>query len=383
MRVRTGQDVFRLPTEARLPLGPAAWSQWLRRHQSLVTIATVFALVAAVVAARHNVAALNSLYSLPVGNFSTAADVAALNDEAIAESSRLQGLVARINRPIQILPDAGPGASAASLDQNVPDALGGNLEGNPGEIRIYTVVAGDTVWDIAEHMQLAPDSITWSNPQLSAHSHLRIGEELKIPPTDGVIHEVERDDNLSQLADRYEVTVPAIMAFEPNGLSSTLLSVGDQLFIPGGIVKAPPRTVTPINYSVTIPPDALLGTGTFVHPLERRAYVTQGYWSGHAALDFGGSVGTPIRAVDHGIVAHANYGTNYGYGNLVVVNHGNEYVSLYAHLHTVSVKKDDAVRQGQTIGTLGNTGNSTGPHLHLEIRRNGRNLNPAKFLPSN
>ena len=383
MRVRTGQDVFRLPAEARLPLGPAAWSQWLRRHQSLVTIATVFVLVVAVVAARHNVEALNRLSGLSIGNFSTAMDGAGLNDDAIAESSRLQGLVARINRPIQILPDSGSGASIASLDQNVPNALEGNLEGNPGEIRIYTVVAGDTVWDIAEHMQLRPDSITWSNPQLSAHSHLRIGEKLKIPPVNGVIHEVEHDDNLSQLADRYDVTVPDIMGFGPNDLSNDLLSVGTQLFTPGGIVKVPSRTVTPINYSVTIPPDALLGTGIFVHPLERRARITQGYWSGHAALDFGGSVGTPIRVVDHGIVAHANYGLNNGYGNLVVVNHGNEYVSLYAHLHTVSVKKGETVRQGQTIGTLGNTGNSTGPHLHLEIRRDGRNLNPAKLLPSN
>ena len=378
MRVRTGQDVFRLPTEARLPLGPAAWSQWLRRHQSLVTIATVFALVAAVVAARHNVEALNSLYSLPIGNFSPAADVAALNDDAIAESARLQGLVARINRPIQILPDAGPAASAAPLEQSVSGAL----EGDPEGIRIYTVVQGDNAWSIAQRLGLEPSSIQWSNPHVSDLAELGIGEKLRIPPANGAIHDVKAGETLGQLASQYKVEIAAIVGFGPNQLSSAHnLSVGAQLFIPGGI--KPSRESTPINYSVAIPPGALLGTGQFKHPLEARARVTQGYWSGHAALDFGGRTGTPIRAVDHGVVAHAHPGWNYGYGNMVVVDHGNGYVSLYAHLQTAVVKKGDIVRQGQPIGTLGNTGRSTGPHLHLEIRRDGKNLNPATLLPRN
>ena len=378
MRVRTGQDVFRLPAEARLPLGPAAWSQWLRRHQSLVTIATVFVLVAAVVAARHNVEALNSLYSLPIGNFSPAADVAALNDDAIAESARLQGLVARINRPIQILPDAGPAASDTPLEQSVTGAL----EGDPEGIRTYTVVQGDNAWAIATRLGLEPSSIQWSNPHVSDLADLGIGEKLRIPPANGAIHDVIAGDTLSQLASQYKVEVAAIVGFGPNQLSSAHnLSVGAQLFIPGGI--KPSRESTPINYSVAIPPGALLGTGQFMHPLEARARVTQGYWSGHAALDFGGRTGTPIRAVDHGVVAHAHPGWNYGYGNMGVVDHGNGYVSLYAHLQTAVVKKGDTVRQGQTIGTLGNTGRSTGPHLHLEIRRNGKNLNPATLLPRN
>ena len=378
MRVRTGQDVFRLPAEARLPLGPAAWSQWLRRHQSLVTITTVFVLVVAVVAARHNVEALNRLSGLSIGNFSTAADVAGLNDDAIAESSRLQGLVARINRPIPSLPDAGPVARAA-LEQSVSGAL----EGDPEGVRTYTVVQGDNAWAIATRMGLNPLSIQWSNPRVSDLADLGIGEKLRIPPVDGAIHAVIDGDSLSRIASQYKVEVAAIVGFGPNRLSSAnaLLSVGTQLFIPGGV--KPSRESTPINYSVAIPPGALLGTGQFIHPLESRARVTQGYWPGHAALDFGGRTGTPVRAVDHGVVAHAHSGWNYGYGNMVVVDHGNGYVSLYAHLQTAIVKKGDTVRRGQTIGTLGNTGRSTGPHLHVEIRRDGRNLNPATLLPRN
>ncbi len=109
--------------------------------------------------------------------------------------------------------------------------------------------------------------------------------------------------------------------------------------------------------------------------------VTQQFWGGHRAIDIGSWTGAPVKSADSGYVTVAGGGWNSGYGNYVVIDHGNGFVSLYAHLHSIYVRAGESVARGQQIGTLGNTGNSTGPHLHFEIRYQGVPGNPFSYLP--
>lgn len=103
--------------------------------------------------------------------------------------------------------------------------------------------------------------------------------------------------------------------------------------------------------------------------------LTQGFHPGHNGLDFGVVVGTPIKATMDGKVVYAGW-NNQGYGNLVIVENG-DYRTYYAHLSSIPVAVGDAVQAGSTIGLSGNTGHSTGPHLHYEIRKNNVPIDPT------
>jgi murein DD-endopeptidase MepM/ murein hydrolase activator NlpD len=131
--------------------------------------------------------------------------------------------------------------------------------------------------------------------------------------------------------------------------------------------------------SIATPDNALTGSGNFSWPAAGE--ISQAYWGGHPAIDIAGRTGAPVRAADGGFVTLAGGGWNGGYGNHVIIDHGNGFATLYAHLNTVIVRAGENVSAGQQIGTLGNTGNSTGPHLHFEIRWQGGARNPYNFLP--
>lgn len=359
---------------SRPQLAPKAWVDRLRQYQSIVITATVFAIVGLVVVAHSNISVLDTLYGLQIGQFS-AADEADLSAEDIVESARTQSLIAHVNRPVQPFADSTVSDPGAEVQTAV------DLPVNDLGLRTYRVVAGDSVWGIANRMGLQPTTIQWSTPDLDPNAHLQIGKILFIPPVDGAVHKIVSGDTLSSLANRYQVEIGDIVAYPLNGLETinTPLSVGREILIPGG-TKPPPPKSTIIRFTANIPDGNLRGTGRFA-PAITGAQITQGFWSGHRAIDYATRLGSPIRAVDHGMVAHASFGWNYGYGNLVVVDHGNGFSSLYAHMATIAVKKGDAVQQGQQVGTLGNTGNSTGPHLHLEIRHNGEPQNPLSYIP--
>jgi len=127
-----------------------------------------------------------------------------------------------------------------------------------------------------------------------------------------------------------------------------------------------------------VPAGAKRGSGRFVWPTA--GYVTQGYKRYHLALDIARAIGTPVKAADNGFVVAAGWG-NDGYGNNIVIDHGNGYQTQYAHLNRIYVKVGQAVGKGTEIGQMGSTGRSTGPHLHFEVRKNGVRVNPLSFLP--
>lgn len=251
------------------------------------------------------------------------------------------------------------------------------------QISYYTVKAGDTVLGIAQRFGLQPETLMWANAFIEQNpDRLRIGDQLRILPVDGVLHVVKRGDTLSGIASTYKTDMQAIVAFAGNNIQSINdpLPIGKEIIVPGGVKPyvAPAIDAASTAYSVQRPPGALAGSGNFSWPAA--GYISQGYWRAHPAIDIAGWLGAPISAADSGFVVTAGGGWNSGYGNFVIVDHGNGFITLYAHLNSIFVKPGETVSRGQQIGTMGSTGNSTGPHLHFEIRYNGAPYNPINYL---
>jgi murein DD-endopeptidase MepM/ murein hydrolase activator NlpD len=242
----------------------------------------------------------------------------------------------------------------------------------------HTVQAGETTQSIAESYNLDPTTLLWSNPKLEeVPDLLRIGQEVVILPVDGVYHTVIEGDTLESIAEKYKVTVEAITELSFNDLRAPVyrIQTGMKLIVPGGTKPYVPRRVT--SYSGPVPSNAR-GTGAFVWPVS--GSITQWYWWGHRAIDIGAPTGSAVLASDGGYVAFVGW-TDIGYGYLVILDHGNGYSSYYGHLSQMYVMLGQQVERGQVIGAVGSTGNSTGPHLHLEIRYNNVEQNPMAYLP--
>jgi murein DD-endopeptidase MepM/ murein hydrolase activator NlpD len=248
------------------------------------------------------------------------------------------------------------------------------------ELQAYAVQSGDTVLGIAEQFGLNPETIQWSNPELEANPDLlRIGDKLQIMPLNGAIHTVSPGDTLSSLAAKYKVSIEDIIGYTANDISDATmpLVVGTDIVVPGGTKPYVSRQVA--AYSGPIPTSAYKGLGSFSWPVS--GSISQRYWSGHPAIDIGSWNGSPIKASDSGYVVAAGGGWNGGYGNYVLIDHGNGFTTLYAHLSGIFVRTGENVSRGEQIGSAGNTGNSTGPHLHFEVRYQGVSQNPFTYLP--
>ena len=254
------------------------------------------------------------------------------------------------------------------------------------EPQLYIVQQNDTLSGIAASFGLAPEKLLYYNPDLREDPHnLSIGDELTILPVEGVVHVVEEGESLASIAEDYEVAVADIVAYEPNGLDpSSELADDDRIVVPGGEVEVEIGTYLPRYKS--FPTWSVMGAGgQAAGPVRFHiaafGRLTQGYWSRHAAVDLAAPTGTPIYAIDGATVETAGW---LGWaGNAVILDHGNGYRSLYAHMHSINVSPGQGVQRGQIIGTVGCTrgygGRCTGPHLHLEIYRSGAPVNPCAY----
>ena len=254
-------------------------------------------------------------------------------------------------------------------------------------LETYLVERGDTPSGIADRFGIQPETILGGNPQLSEESSLlQAGVEIIIMPIDGVLHDIQPGDTVEGLAQRYGVAVEAIVNYESNNLEFPYrLYPETQIIIPGAVrevfVWTPPDLSSVLGStsregSGVVP--VVVGTGTFRYPVNSRNY-TQYYWFGHRGIDIALPVGSPVYASDTGTVTFAGWNI-YGFGNLIVVNHGNGYETFYAHLNAINVGPGQIVYQGNAIGTTGNTGNSSGPHIHFEIRLNANQQDPCWHL---
>ena len=270
------------------------------------------------------------------------------------------------------------------------------------EVITYPVEAGDSVFQIAEKFSLKPETILWGNyDTLADNPHrLRPGQELNILPVDGTYHEWRKGESFTRVAEYYGVEPMAIVEWPGNPLNiynfdpeNPQIEPGTMLIVPGGrreLVDYGPPAITRNNPAIaaTYGPghcgtiyQGAVGVGVFLWPTTERWISGYDYSPGanHPAIDIAGSIGNPVWAADNGVVVYAGW-SNYGYGNLIVVDHGNGWQTLYAHLNSIGVGCGQSVNQGQAIGGLGSTGNSSGAHLHFEMIYSGSKVNPWNFL---
>ncbi len=266
------------------------------------------------------------------------------------------------------------------------------------EVRNYTVSTGDSVFEIANKFKLKPESVLWANyEQLNDNPDLiSVGMELKIPPVDGVYYEWQQGDSLESVAARFEVSVDKILSFAGNQIDLTNPEVepGTWVMVPDGrrefrqwLIPDIPRGRAGVLASVYGAGaceggyEGAYGSGVFIWPAGNRYLSGNDYWDGHLGIDIAAGEGAPIYAADSGVVVFAGWAFG-GYGNMVMIDHGNGYQTVYAHLSTVSASCGRSLSQGAIIGYSGSTGNSTGPHLHFEVRYLGGFVNPWYVLPA-
>jgi murein DD-endopeptidase MepM/ murein hydrolase activator NlpD len=259
---------------------------------------------------------------------------------------------------------------------------------------VYRVSRGDAMLRIAEQFKLKPETLLYVNTQLEDNPHnLKPGMELLIPPVDGLYHEWEEGDTFESVADQFDADAGDIINFPGNKIDLTdpALEPGTKVMIPGG--KRALRDWT--QDLQTAARGANTGTGGgnaanscgggpvaggFGWPAGSHVISGNGYGPGHLGIDIQANEGDPVYAAGSGVVTMAQGGWNYGYGNVVQIDHGNGYVTVYAHLSVIYVSLCTPVGQGAVVGAAGNTGNSFGTHLHFEVRLGGSNINPYDIV---
>ena len=318
--------------------------------------------------------------------------------------------------PTPLFPTATPAPDPAVVRQ----LTGLTADDTP---RTYTVRPGDTLFSVALETGLDLDDVPCAiAPDFTADQPLVIGNVLAIPPANVVCHTVQAGETLASIAPLYGATAAQINLLAWNNLANapladTVLPPGTHLRVPlplpeawssalfsGGKTQTasdflPTMLSLPVNTSPftvfsdkganktrgsskvgPVPADWPYGSGHFTWPVY--GWLSQSYRYDHRAIDIAAVQGTPVTAADRGVVVRAGW-NDQGYGNFVVVDHKIDYVTLYGHLDRILVHEGDVVGQGQVLGTVGSTGNSTGPHLHFELRDFGRLTNPLELLAGN
>lgn len=269
---------------------------------------------------------------------------------------------------------------------------------------VHTVAPGETLSTIAALYNLKTSTLLWENGISNANS-IRAGKQLVIPPVDGLTHTVQKGETVEKVAKTYDIKPEAIK--QQNRLASSTLTVGQDIFLPGAkpivadvdIRTTPSRTGTnsrvvaatggTIIKSENLPKAAQKSAGGNMFIFPTNGKITQGFHAGHYAYDIGNRSQPPIWAAGAGKVilakggcARVSYGCNGGYGNHVIIDHGNGVQTLYGHLEYLNVKVGDYVNQGDVLGKMGRSGNvrgATGIHLHWEVRVNGKKMAPANY----
>jgi murein DD-endopeptidase MepM/ murein hydrolase activator NlpD len=235
---------------------------------------------------------------------------------------------------------------------------------NSTEIRVYTVREGDSLSRVAEMFGVTTNTILWAN-DLPRATQIRPDDTLVILPVAGVQHKITSGDTLSSIAKKYDGDAEEILSYNQL-VDASELSTGDTLIIPGGSlqsVQARAASAKPVKISGS----TAASSAGFIHPVPG-AVRTQGL-HGNNGVDFGAGHGTAIRAAAAGeVIVSKSSGWNGGYGQYVVIRHNNGSQTLYAHLSSNAVGVGAYVAQGEVIGGMGNTGRSTGTHLHFEVR---------------
>lgn len=236
------------------------------------------------------------------------------------------------------------------------------------EGELYEVQEEDTLFLLAQRFQRPLHQMLCAlPPDRDPSQPLVPGEQLLIPPEHSVCHVVGEGQTLAMIARAYGVTPADIVSVPQNGFTR-----------PPYVVVPGQRLLVPLPPGVTLSPWPY-GDGRFRWPLV--GVITQPWSWEHRALDIAAAEGTVVVAADTGTVTRAGWNVQ-GYGWLLIVDHGNAYRTYYAHLSSIFVGEDEIVLEGEPIGRVGATGNSTGPHLHFEIRDYDVQADPLTLLPT-
>ena len=283
----------------------------------------------------------------------------------------------------QILTTPADDASSENTEQV------GIAEDHQPVITTYVVRPGDTLSDIADKFNISINTIRWAN-DLTSKSTIKPGDEFVILPVTGIEYTVKKGDTLSGIAVKFDANQDEILQY--NDIEASSIKVGTELIIPEAEplpVKAPAKTVAktpakttsaktvenvPSSSDTKDDDDEKTSTPTktkFINPIPK-GVLTQRIHDGNA-VDFGAPIGTPVVAAAGGkVIVAKGSGHNGGYGSYIVINHPDGSQTQYSHLSKVSVAIGDTVSQGEQIGLSGNSGRSTGPHLHYNERNTGK-----------
>jgi LysM repeat protein len=261
----------------------------------------------------------------------------------------------------------------------------------------YIVQPLDSLFGIAEAHNIEPETLLWANEDTIVNvDEISPGMELKIPPVDGVYYKWKEGDTLESVADEYFANIEEIINWPGNpitDLTNPVIDPGTFVMIPGGegdfqtwVLPVIPTGSAGVDTSVYGPGGCsgsfggAGGSGAFTWPTPIHTLTGNDYWDGHLAIDLATDPSTPVYAADSGVVVFSGW-ANGGYGYMVMLDHNHGYQTLYAHMSSTSVGCGQSVGQGQTIGWGGSSGNSTGNHLHFEVRYLGGYISPWYVLP--
>lgn len=309
-----------------------------------------------------------------------------------------------------VLAGCSPAAEAAATElptaqvlQSSPtptaEAIETPLPAGRTDIETYTVVEGDTIGSIAVRFDLEPETVLWANYDLLLDDpdFLLTGMELTILPADGVYHQAGGTDSVQSLAAFFAADAQAIVDWPGNQIDPDSLVIfnGQWILIPGGQRGLRRRfmpnlpsfamAVDPVEFGVGACPEnasfSASDDGNYAWPVDDPLVSGDGFWSAHPALDLAVEAGGEVRAAGDGLVVFSGW-SNLGYGNTVMIDHGNEDFTLYAGLSSVIATCGSTVEQGDVIATGGMTGHPAEPFVHFEMRRGEEFLDPRDVIPN-
>ncbi len=228
----------------------------------------------------------------------------------------------------------------------------------------------DTIQSVAKKNKLSIDTIILCNIEILNKKRMVPNMELLIPNQDGRLISVKQRDTLSGISKKYQINWKNIA--DANNLIDEKIQFGKSLFIPGSKMSNLEKdSFYEKKYIIPLKGRVTSKYGPRIDPISFKD-------SFHTGIDIKGKIGDPIKSIASGKIVYVGWSNVLG--NYLMIKHNEGLVSIYGHLDTVISKLNDTVKMGELIGTVGKTGRSTGPHLHLEIHQNGKLIDPYKFL---
>ncbi len=241
----------------------------------------------------------------------------------------------------------------------------------------YKVEEGDTIAGVAKKFGVSTETVKWQNNITG--DKIKDGQTLEILPVTGIAHKVQKGDTVYSIAKKYDSNAQSIVDFPFNTFSNDEtfeLAIGQNVVVPEG-AKPSATIISPRIQRITPDAGSVVASGNFVWPAS--GTISQNFVWYHPGLDIANRATPNVLAADSGKVIYAGC-LSWGYGCHVILDHGNGYTTLYAHMSTLYVSVGQSVSRGTGLGKMGSTGRSTGTHLHFEVSKNGVKFNPLSVL---